>query len=230
MAKKPGRRYCNGTSKRTKGPCEANAMKGREKCYHHGGKTPRGAALPQFKHGRYSKDLPSRLLADYEQTRSDEKLLEQREEIALVQARINDLIKRVDSGESGHLWNKLQETYQALEDAIRSQEPDDIRLALFEMKQLITRGVNDYRAWQEAGVQVDRKMRLVESERRRAIELQQTATAEQFLAFTSVVQHAILKVIKDTALLSQLQSEFTILFRERGIQLPNGTESAGTVH
>lgn len=48
-------RYCNATSKRTGKPCRARAMRGREKCYHHGGKTPQGAGHHRYKHGFYSK-------------------------------------------------------------------------------------------------------------------------------------------------------------------------------
>ncbi|MBZ0301141.1 MAG: hypothetical protein K8J31_15445 [Anaerolineae bacterium] len=49
-------RYCTATSKRTKKPCRARAMCGRNVCYHHGGKSLRGVLHPNFRHGYYSKD------------------------------------------------------------------------------------------------------------------------------------------------------------------------------
>lgn len=47
--------YCKATSKRTHQPCRARAMRGREVCYHHGGKSLRGFVHPNYKHGYYVK-------------------------------------------------------------------------------------------------------------------------------------------------------------------------------
>src|SRR5258708_37054514 len=62
---------CKAKSKRTHERCAANAMIVREECYHHGGKTPRGIASPNFKHGRYSKSLPARMRERYEEALAD---------------------------------------------------------------------------------------------------------------------------------------------------------------
>jgi hypothetical protein len=61
---------CKATSKRTKQPCRAAAMRGRAVCYHHGGRSrgPKtedgrkrcGAAA--FKHGRYTGERERRRL------------------------------------------------------------------------------------------------------------------------------------------------------------------------
>ncbi len=49
-------------------------------CYRHGGATPTGPALPQFKHGRYSMALPKGLADRFEASMTDPQLLEQRPE------------------------------------------------------------------------------------------------------------------------------------------------------
>ena len=41
----------------------------------HGGTTPRGLALPQTRTGRFSKDLPTRLLANYQAAPADPEML-----------------------------------------------------------------------------------------------------------------------------------------------------------
>lgn len=193
----------------------------------HGGKSPRGFARSDTKVGRFSKDLPTRLIANYELTRKDPQILEQREEIALIHARILDLIKRVDSGESGHLWRQIRKQYETLVTAIREQNRDTMRVALAALDQLITRGTTDYRAWEEVTHQIDRKQRLIESERKRAVELQQVITMDQMMTFMKVQQHAILKVITDRKLLAQLFDELSVGFRESGFDLPG---LSGTVH
>ena len=74
-------------------PClRAPMVNGR--CNLHGGKTPIGAALPQFKTGRYSKYLPARLAERYHEAERDPELLSLRSELALVQARLAELISK----------------------------------------------------------------------------------------------------------------------------------------
>jgi len=199
-------------------------MIGRPTCHMHGGKTPRGFAHPSTKTGRYSRDLPTRLVADYEVTRLDPHLLELRDEVSVVHTRILDLIKRVDSGESGHLWRQLQSAFHALTAALREQDQDGIRTALTDMNTLIARGTQDYLAWEEASKQIDRKQRLIESERRRALELGQVATAEQLVLFLKVHQDAILEVITDQRQLTRLQFAISQRFRARGLALPDGPD------
>lgn len=186
----------------------------------HGGKTPRGLASTKFKTGRYSKDIPARLIASYELTRSDPRILEQREEIALIHARILDLIQRVDSGESGHLWRSIRKQYETLVEAIREQDRDRMRLALAALDQLITRGTTDYKAWEEVTHQIDRKQRLIESERKREVELQQVITMDQMLVFMKVQQDAILKVVTDKRQLADLFNELSLGFRKSGVEIP----------
>lgn len=152
-------------------------MRGRNTCYMHNGKAARGIAHPNFTTGETSRYmLPLRMRADYETALSDPRLLDLKPEIALVHARVTDLTKRVDSGESGHLWKLLSHAYRDLETAAGKNEQ---LAALATLGQLIKRGAADYAAWAEAMKEIDRKQRLVESERKRAVELHQTITLDR---------------------------------------------------
>lgn len=55
-------RYCKAKSKRTGQRCHARAMRGQDVCYHHGGKSRRGIAHPNYKHGYYSKSPGAQLI------------------------------------------------------------------------------------------------------------------------------------------------------------------------
>ncbi|HLB76051.1 MAG TPA: hypothetical protein VJO72_03370, partial [Candidatus Dormibacteraeota bacterium] len=125
--------------------------------------------------------LPRRLLSTFHQSLRDPALLELRQEIAVVQARALDLIKRVDSGESGQLWKRLQATWDEVEAAQRAKDMAGLETALTELGQLIRRGAADYAAWEDACRQIDRKQRLVESERRRLVELHQMIRVDELL-------------------------------------------------
>jgi hypothetical protein len=89
-------RQCEATSKRSGERCRKHAMRGRNVCMSHGGKTPRGAASPHFKTGRYSRSLPGRLVAAYEEALSDPRLLSLRDDIALTDAMLMETLSQFD--------------------------------------------------------------------------------------------------------------------------------------
>lgn len=175
------------------------------RCKYHGGKSLPGIANPQFKTGRYSKHLPARLVATYEETKEDPTLLELNDEIALIHARAVDLIKRVDSGESGNLWRKLQLSYEALTHA---ETAEDQLLAMQELSHLIKQGAADYAMWEDIGKQVDRKQRLVESQRKRAQELQHNMPLDQLNFILGALLNAIVKYVADRDTRAAIQAEF----------------------
>lgn len=94
----PITRQCTARSKRSGERCRKHAMRGRPVCLAHGGRTPRGAASPHFKTGRYSRSLPGHLVGAYEEARRDPRLLSLRDEIALTDAMINEQLRQLDEG------------------------------------------------------------------------------------------------------------------------------------
>src|SRR4051794_17890811 len=86
------RRTCGAHSRRTGGPCQRVPVAGRTRCRAHGGASLRGAASATFKTGRRGRFLPRRLRERYEQALDDPTMLELRDEIALVDARLSDLL------------------------------------------------------------------------------------------------------------------------------------------
>lgn len=87
-------------------------MKGRTVCLAHGGRTPRGVASPHFRTGRHSRDLPTRLAVRFEAAEGDPRLLELRGELALLDARIEELLGQLDRGEGDEandapLWREI---------------------------------------------------------------------------------------------------------------------------
>ena len=191
-----GGRLCNGKDD----TCGAYAIRGKVKCHYHGGKTPRGAASPHAKHLRYSQ-VPQRLLEGYEVALGDERLLELRDESALLQARVNDLLGRVDSGESGWLWAELGKTWEKYVKALRAGEADEVLEYQQYLDQLIRSGVDDYRVWEEVVKVVDQKRRISESERKRLHEMEVMIAARQIgdliLAVGEMFRANVLKHVRD---------------------------------
>ena len=158
---------CTAKSKRTGQQCRRPAMTGRTTCYMHGGKTPRGAALPQTTHGRYSKDLPARLADRYEEARNDPDLLNLNAEIQLTYALLSEALKGMDRGESGALWRALHDAWDQYQAASQNNDTEASRTTLDAIGGLITRGVADAAARSEVRGIIDRRRKLVESEGKR---------------------------------------------------------------
>src|SRR5918992_3542816 len=95
---------CRAKSKRSQVQCRKAAVVGREVCSMHGGKSLVGPAVNTYRSGRHSRYLPVRMAAKYQEAEHDPELLSLRDQIALVDARLADLLARVDTGESGSLW------------------------------------------------------------------------------------------------------------------------------
>lgn len=177
---------CQAKAKSTGKQCQRSAVNGKRVCTVHGGLTPGGVASPNFKTGRYSKYLPDRLTSRYETAVNDPQLLELNHEIALIDSRLSDLLSRVDSGETGQLWQGVAKAWQSY----RSKQDDETAV---QLDTLIKKGHDDYQAWNEIQTVVEQRRRLVESERKRLVEAQQYVTAVQAMTMIGNV----LAIIKD---------------------------------
>lgn len=172
---------CTAKSKQSGERCKRPVSPGRQVCYYHGGATPRGFALPQTKTGKRSKDLPTRLLANYEQSLDDPELLELKDDLSLVETRLRDLLKRVDTGESGQAWRLAENAYRGMEKGLADGNDEAYAASYQQLGELIKRGLSDYKAWDEINKLLDLRRKFVESERKRLVELQQVITSERAL-------------------------------------------------
>ena len=124
-----GRLIC-GAKTRSGAPCKQRPLAGRDRCRMHGGGTPRGTSLPQTKHGRYSRDLPTRMLATYQEALADDDLLSLREDIALYTAREGELLRRVKASESEAAWLAIRKAWSDYESAVRAKDHQAMAAAL----------------------------------------------------------------------------------------------------
>jgi hypothetical protein len=175
-------------------------MQGRTVCYHHGGKTPVGPALPHYQQGRYSKYLPERMLDRYHEAETDSELLALKAEVALIDSRITDVMGRVDTGESSRIWGKLNEAVSDLETAQLIGDETGVRFAISSIRKLITAGHSDWAAWDDVRSLVRDRQRLVESERKRLVEAQQVIAVDQAMGLMAQLIDAVREVADERIL------------------------------
>jgi hypothetical protein len=218
---------CTAKSKQSGERCRRAPCKGRSVCYMHGGTQPRGMARSTTRTGRYSKDMPTRMAARYAEAQQDPELLVLRDEIALLDSRLADVLARVDTGESGALWSQLSKSWDDFMAARAGGNVAKMTEALASHQAMLERGRADYAAWAEIGTLLDRRQRFVESERRRYVEMSQMVSLEQAMLFLGAVTDAIRRHVTDQATRAALGRELELLADLPGRALATVRRSTG---
>jgi hypothetical protein len=182
----------------------------------HGGKSLTGPAAPGFKHGKYSKVLPVRLAAHYAEASRDPELMSLRQDISLVDARIIDILKRVDTGEAGSIWREAQAAMKRFRLEQAKNHVDGIMLAITQVERLMSQGAGDYAAWAEIVELIDARRKLVESESRRLRDAHETMTTEQAMTLLAVVVDVIRRHVTDHQALNAIAAELQALGHHHG--------------
>lgn len=185
----------------------------------HGGKSLKGLASPNYKTGRWSKYAPSRLLAKYDEARSDSELLSMREEIALLDARLSDLLQRVDTGEAGSLWKQAKAIFLEFTAWREQGNTDEMAKSLEKLKDVITQGNADYAAWGEIESILQQRRLMSESEQKRLIAMQSMVSAERATIFVFKILDILKRNIQDRKILSNINAELSLLLVEDNDQI-----------
>lgn len=188
------------------GRCRHKAMSGREICEVHGGYNAVGALNRNYRDGRYSRFMPGALLERYEAAQSDTELLALRDEIALIDARTQELLARVDSGESESTFKQLQKSLKDFKDARQSGSSARMQLSWDSMEKLIEQGQSDYEAWKEIKANIALRQNLVESERARLVDMQQMITAEMALGLIGQIELLIKEHVHDGGAINRISA------------------------
>ncbi len=182
-------RKCNARSKRTGQPCGANAMDGKEKCYHHGGAST-GAPI---KTGRYSKFLPTQLAGHYEDAINDADLISLRGEAELVQTLIFDAVQALDFNQCQAAWDSLEALAKGFFSADAAEKAEIGR----EMCNVVNDGVEAWRQVRNVLGYVESKRKLAETESKRIKETAETMNAKQAMALVAVLAAAVREEFHD---------------------------------
>ena len=177
------------------------------RCRMHGGNAKRGAGSGTFKTGKYSKYLPDRLSSRYLEAVNDPELLALRDDIALIDARLAEVLGRIDTGESGKVWESVAETFNDLKVASRTGNANKATVAMRELDDLISNGLADNVIWSEIGELLEKRRRIIESERRRLIDMQQMITAENAMLLVAALVGVIREHVTDRGILNAISAD-----------------------
>ncbi len=213
-----GRPFCAlGGGKRADGwPCESPyIINPSGRCRKHGGNVKRGAEHHFFVHGRSSglfKALPKRFHEAYMASLKDNDLLSMRADIAVSDARMEELADRLDTGESGARWGQIGVIADSLleEAGEDDPKPDRFRNLAMELTRLCSSQTADDRSWRELKASSQHRRKLVDTETRRLKDLNAFMTAEECLAIVARIADSIVRHVDDkralTAILAEIQA------------------------
>ena len=212
----PGTARC-GARRRDGSACRSKPM-ANGRCRMHGGPTPTGFGLPQTKHGRYSKDMPARIAGDYAAMLADAEIGGLRDELALASARIGDLLRRCDPGESGAAWDAAKAALGDFKAAIVAGNGAGLRSAIQRLEKLIERGESDYAAWREVFAVIEHRRRLSDSEAKHQERLQTSITVERAMLWLGAVVGIIKSHVTDRETLAAIARDLQRLDEPGGRQ------------
>lgn len=195
---------CSAMSKQSGEQCGNFVAKGKKVCRIHGGRTPSGAAAPAFVTGFYSRAMPANLAERYMEALKDPELIELRREAALSSALIERGLARLDTGESGTHWDRLQKAW----DAYSTAKAEDRAFRLANVGNLIEEGASAIEAERELRSAIVDKMRVAESERRRLVEASQVITAEELVAIAASLAASVNAEVSDRQTRERILARF----------------------
>ena len=189
---------CHAKAKHTGNQCKNYAVTGYTVCRFHGAGSPkagRPGGVNKKAIGRYSKYLPQRLAVRYNEAKADTELLDMRDNIALLDVRIGELIESMNDGDTRKHWKHLREAwaeyrlvrYDHKREPILAKNIDDI----------LDRGYEIHSAWAEIYLVNEHKRRTVDSEKKRLSDMQQMISAEQVLMMLGGIVAIIRECVPD---------------------------------
>lgn len=210
-------KHCTGHSKQTGKPCGRPPTPGKAVCHFHGSRSPSGSDSQRFLHGRYSKAMPARLASRFEASLNDPELVDLTREIALIDARIEELVGRIDSGESGAIWKALRDAHKELMQARFAEDKQGQADAINKIGGLIQRGFADNAAWVDIFEAIEMRRVAVQTEARRRQAMQDSITSKQAMALVAALIMAVRRHVADPSILRAVSADvMAIVDRDTG--------------
>lgn len=191
--------YCGARLRNRPGRhCTRLPLRGKTRCRHHGGLSPSGVAHYNFKTGIHSKALAGTPLGElYEQARANPDIIQLTEQIALLDARNDQLFGQFGTGESQEAWTQVREGLSMLREAQKSRDGAAMVAALTTISAAVDRGENDAAIWAELRTNISLRRKLVDSESRRRKDALEMLDTTRVMAIMGAVAQAVKDEVPD---------------------------------
>jgi hypothetical protein len=223
---------CCGKLRKKEKLCESNILYSSGRCHLHGGKSPRGIASPNWKHGENSLvSTPTALRDYYQRWYQDPELIHHRHETAMVMGMLQDLLENNEEGGTPALWRRLRELADTLETARRARNRPKQEEAWQEIRVILERGVDQAERERRILSLAEAARRHKASELRRMTVESNTFTVEEAAAYYTALGAAIRRHVldpdkTDMEKLRAISQDMAAIAGSRGVrEVPAGNEA-----
>jgi hypothetical protein len=149
-----------------------------------------------WRHGRYSKHLPAKLAESYEAALADPQLVDAADGIALLDARLMELLGETGGGKA---WQDAERLYRELETAIGDGDATKVRDALDELGEVIGGGSAEGKLWREIRSTLEDRRRQVDVQRRLMETRQQMVTVDRVMGLVTAFEELVRRTVASKA-------------------------------
>lgn len=187
--------------------CRKLNIKGRNGCKLHGGRAQRGALAGAFKTGKFSEYVPKRW-AELLTVPESVDILDLQEHIKLLRARLIDLMQHLEDGISGRQWENLREIHDSITKAVKANDAGGLGSALQVFAEFVSKGHSEHELWTQIEEVIGKSTKVVESQRRRAVETSDMMAKAEVLRMYKALCDAIKLTVTDDATRAKLAETF----------------------
>lgn len=199
--------------------CTTTALKPNGRCNRHGGASLSGAAAPNFQHGRFSRNLPTRLLERYQEALDDPKLHDLTDDLALIDTRIGDVLQQMEEGGGEEIFKEIKESYTSFKYANQDGDKQAMREALRRLDDSIRRGSTETYLWSELRALQEQRRKIVLAHAKHLQMTNQTVTVTKVNLLISALLDAVRQNVGDPVILNRINQAFMQITSQGARQL-----------
>ena len=212
--------------------CESQILFSNGRCKMHGGKSLKGVAHPNWKHGRNSLvSAPSALRDYYEKWLSDPELIHHRHEAAMAMAMLEELLASDEDGGTPALWKRLRKLADRMEAARRAQNHAKMEGTWQEIRAILERGEAQAERERRIIALAESARRHKDSELKRKTAKANTYTIDEAMAFyqalgAAVRRHVLDPTKTDQEKLRAISNDMAAIAGRRGVSASPARDEA----
>lgn len=193
--------------------CRNKAILVNGRCRNHGGLTPKGIASPHYKHGRYSRHLPTHLRDRYHETLNDPEITALRDDLALIDIHISKVLMEIYSPATEVDIKPLRDKIKLCKQELLECDPQSQRTLevvdlLDTLDAAMGRGARNAGDISRLLPLLEQRRKTADSENRRVFRSDNSLSVEQAIAFVRLLGNSVKRHVTDPRQRSAVYEDF----------------------
>lgn len=195
--------------------CRQPVRSGWTVCKYHGAGTSDSPAGRPPVTGRHSQHLPTRYIKDFEDYLTDPNLLSMREEMALLDVRMGELLQRLETSDAPSAWNRIMVVAAQLEKAVAESKFDNAAAMAETLRNAVCAHRDDREMWDEVVNLIDHRRKVADVERRRIEAAKKYLTLQEANTMLAYFVSSVMKHVSSPTERSRISEDLRIFAGSR---------------